>query len=121
MIVVKALIRGSRARIRDSDASTMRVALIRPAAKAAAISPADIQAKSNSLVSSTKYRPRFGLVGERECVDERRMFEKKLQIEDDRRVPGRLDRKVEHLDPDCGKNRQIIGFLTARRLCRRLR
>ena len=99
--------------MRESDASTMLVALIRPAAKAAAISPAVIQAKSNSLVSSTEYRPRFGLVGERECVNERRVFEEKLQIEDDRGVPGRFDRQVEHPDPDRCKSAQIIGLLAA--------
>src|SRR6516162_7117553 len=116
---VNELIRGSRARTRANAASTMLTALARPAAKAAAISPAVIQAKSNAVVSSTEHRGRLALVRKRKAVDQRRMLEQKLQIESDAGVPRRLHRQRQRLDARGGERAHVIGLSAAQRPRRR--
>src|SRR4029077_3461889 len=116
---VNELIRGSRARMRANAASTMLAALARPDAKAAAMSPAVIQAKSNAVVSSTEHRGRLALVRKREAVDERRMLQQELQVEGDAGVPGRLDGQRERLDTRCRKGAHVIGLAATQRPRRR--
>ena len=96
--------------MRANADSTMLTALTRPAAKAAAISPAVVQAKSNAFFSSTEHRGRLGLVGERETVDESRMLKQQLQIKGDGRMPSRLDRQRKRLDARGGKRLYVIGL-----------
>src|SRR5262249_16269932 len=107
--------RGSHARMRANAASTMLTASARPAAKAAAISPAVIQAKSDAAVSSTEHRGRLALVRKREAVDQLRMLEQELQIEGDAGVPGGLDRQRQRLDPRGGERTHVIGLSAAQR------
>ena len=112
---VKELIRGSRARIRAKAASTTLWALTRPAANAAATSPAFIQAESNAVVSSTEHRRRLDVVGERKFIDPRRMFEQQLQIECHTRVPRRLDWQRQQLARRGSDDPEGVGSFGAKR------
>jgi hypothetical protein len=94
---VKELRSGSRCRMRASVAVTTLDALIWPAATAAPISAAVLQAKSTAGVSSMEYRRRFGIVGERKFIDQRRKSQNQLKIEFDPVVPGWINRQSESL------------------------
>jgi hypothetical protein len=91
----------------------MLTALARPAAKAAVISPAVIQAKSKAVVSSTERRGRLALIRQREAVDDRRMLEQQLEIERNACVPGRLDWQRQGLYARGGEYAQFIGVAAA--------
>src|ERR1700724_2796892 len=94
---VKELSNGSRSRMRASAASTICVALTRPAATAAAIEAAESQAKSPAAVSSMKDRRGLGIVRQYEFVDQRRVAQDQTQIERDAAVPGRIECQTECL------------------------
>src|SRR5580692_8399667 len=94
---VKELSSGSRSRMRASVASTICVALTRPAVTAAAMVAAESQEKSPAAVSSMEDRRRLGFVRQREFVDQRREAQDQTQIERDAVVPGRIESETERL------------------------
>src|SRR5262249_16290962 len=92
-----------RAAMRASAASITSAAPTRPAANAAAISAADAQARSMRASDATsamslrlEYRRRVGFVGQRKLGDYRGKPQGQLEISPHCRLPGGIDRQLEH-------------------------
>src|SRR6202040_2282729 len=106
---VKELSNGSRSRMRASVASTICVALTRPAVTAAAIEAAESQAKSPAAVSSMEDRCGLGIVWQREFVDQRCMAQDQAQIERNALVPRRIECETER--PRVRRDQCVDGIL----------
>src|SRR5580693_8697646 len=109
---VKELSSGSRSRIRANVASTIWVALTRPAVMAAAIEAAESQARSSAEVSSMEDWRRLGIVRQAKFVDQRRVAQDQTQIERDAVVPGRIECQTER---PCVRLDQCVGGILALR------